>query len=58
MNCFGLKQYSFDNDYTTEKLDDGKSIIETFKNEDIAHISARESMVSVRQSMHSVNVDK
>lgn len=28
LNCIGLKQYSFDNEYTTEKLDDGKYLIE------------------------------
>lgn len=58
MNCVGLKQYSFDADYTTEKLDDGKYLIEQFKSEDIDHISRKESMQSVRGTIRPDNFER
>lgn len=31
LNCIGLKQYSFDNYYAVEKVDEGKYIIDEYK---------------------------
>jgi hypothetical protein len=33
LNCIGLKQYAFDSEYAEEKVEDGKFIIEKYRNE-------------------------
>jgi hypothetical protein len=33
LNCIGLKQYSFDNEYADEKVEEGKYLIERYRSE-------------------------
>jgi hypothetical protein len=32
LSCLGLRQYAFDNDYQEEKIEEGKAIVEAYKN--------------------------
>ncbi len=38
LNCIGLKQYAFDNEYTDEKVDEGKYLIEKYRTEKLLHV--------------------
>lgn len=40
LNCLGLKQYNFDVDYAEEKVEEGKFLIERYRNEKILDISS------------------
>lgn len=39
----GLKQYSFDDDYQEERIEDGKKMIETYKIEKLLLLGNRKS---------------
>ena len=43
MTCIGLRLYAFDNDYQEEKIEDGKKIIDTYKNERLLMLGNRKS---------------
>lgn len=43
MTCIGLKQYAFDNDYNEENIEEGKRIIDKYKNERLLLLGNRKS---------------
>lgn len=43
MNCIGLRLYAFDNDYQEEKIEDGKKLIENYRNDKLLLLGNRKS---------------
>ena len=43
MTCIGLKQYAFDNDYQEEKIEEGRKIIESYRNEKLLLLGTSKS---------------
>lgn len=43
MSCIGLRLYAFDNEYHEEKVEDGKKIIETYRNDKLLMLGNRRS---------------
>jgi hypothetical protein len=51
----GLKQYSFDNDYAEEKVDEGKYIIKNYKIDKIHELGLKEEDYSPINPNYQIN---
>lgn len=43
MKCIGLKAYAFDNEYNEDKVEEGKKIIDNYKNDRLLFLGNRKT---------------
>lgn len=59
MECIGLKSYAFDTDYQEVKVEEGKKIIEQYKNERILLLSQKQTKKKILPDIEKqINMSK